>query len=263
MAQVDLGALCSEGGFGLPCRLMMETHRRGVWLRVLGVGVGIAAMCAPGTARATEVGVGLMGAVGGNFQDKPDRTAGQPDINPGFGGLTGGGGLMADLRFLDKGLLGLEVDLLRTTDKGTGTITASGFGGSADYKLKIGQSAWHLPILAKLTIPSPIVAPMFFLGPEIVFPSDGEATLDGPGASSVTVHAKADRYVMLTAGGGVEIKVPLPILDLRIPIGLRFSYNPSLKSSFSDRTTITATGTTYDSAWKFAVNATLGAALYF
>jgi hypothetical protein len=242
---------------------MMETHGRGVWLRIVGLAFGIAALSTSGTARATEVGVGLMGAVGGNFQDKPDRTAVQPDVNPGFGGLTAGGGLMADLRFLDKGLLGLEVDVLRTTDKGTGTITFSALGASADYKLTIGQSAWHLPILAKVTIPSPIVAPMFFVGPEIVFPSDGEAKSDP--AIPVTLHAKADRYVMVTAGAGVEIKVPLPILDLRIPIGLRFSYNPSLKSSFSDRTKISATGTeaTYDSAWKFAVNATLGAALYF
>ncbi|HEX7671046.1 MAG TPA: hypothetical protein VF395_15730 [Polyangiaceae bacterium] len=95
---------------------MMKTHTRGEWLRILGFGLGIAALCAPRMARATELGVGLMGAVGGNFQDKPDRAANLPDINPGFGGLTAGGGLMADLRFLDKGLLGLEVDLLRTRD---------------------------------------------------------------------------------------------------------------------------------------------------
>jgi hypothetical protein len=234
-----------------------------MWTRLLGLGLLLFAAGVPRRANATELGVGLMGAVGGNFQDKPDRTALERDINPGFGGLTAGGGLMADLRFLDKGLLGLEVDVLRTTDKGTGNITASGFGGSADYKLTIGQSAWHLPILAKLTIPSPVVAPMFFLGPEIVFPSDGEAKLEGPGASAVAVHAKADRYVMITGGGGVEIKVPLPVLDLRIPIGLRVSYNPSLPSSFSERTKFRPEGATYDSAWKFAVNVTAGAALYF
>lgn len=236
---------------------MAETFRHEAWTRLLGLGLGLCVLGAPGVARAADLGLGLMGAVGGNFQDKPNRTATDPDVNPGFGGLTAGGGLMIDGRVLD--LLGLEVDVLRTSDKGTGTINFP-FGS---YKLTIGQSAWHVPILAKLTIPSPLVAPMFFVGPELVFPSDATAKLDGPGVDAASLHAKADHYVMITAGAGVEIKLPLPVLDLRIPIGLRVSYNPSLSSSFADRTKRTTEGTTYDSAWKFAVNLTAGAALYF
>jgi hypothetical protein len=218
------------------------------------------------TAAAANVGVGLMGQIGGNFQDKPgDRPLGYPDINPGFGGMTAGGGLMLDGRILE--MLGLEVDVLRTSDKGSGNVTfsaATPFGTiSQTEKVTIGQPAWHIPMLVKLVVPSPLVAPEFFLGPELVLPGSGSVTLD-PAVAGVTVHAKADTYWMITGGGGVEIKLPLPILDLRIPITLRGSYNPGLSSKYLDRTKINATtGTTYDSAWKFAFNFTAGAAIYF
>jgi hypothetical protein len=207
-----------------------------------------------------DIGLGLMGTVGGNFQNKPAKTASDAPFleNPGFGGLTAGGGLMVDGRILD-GLLGLEVDVLRTSDKGTGTINE----GGASLKLTIGQGAWHVPILAKLTIPSAVVAPMFFLGPEFVFPSKGQVSTDPPLPPGINVAASADNYVVITGGGGVEIKLPLPILDLRIPIGLRFSYNPGLSSTFSDRTHLVGTTLTYSSEWKYAVNVTAGAALYF
>lgn len=241
---------------------MTRTYQGLVCPRLLGLAVAISAPFLPSPAHAADIGVGLMGAVGGNFQTKPDRKLGDADLNPGFGGLTAGGGLMLDGRVLD-GLLGVEVDVLRTSDTGRGTVRLSGPGFAADYKVTIGQSAWHVPILAKITIPSPLVAPMFFLGPELVFPSSSEATLDGPGAPAGIVHSSADSYVMITGGAGVEIKLPLPILDLRIPVGLRVSYNPSLSGSYSDRTKFAANGTTYDSAWQIAVNFTAGAALYF
>lgn len=207
-----------------------------------------------------DIGLGLMGIVGGNFQNKPEKSASDlPGLeNPGFGGLTAGGGLMVDGRILD-GLLGLEVDVLRTSDKGTGTITENGFS----LKVTVGQGAWHVPVLAKLTIPSAVVAPMFFLGPEFVFPSKGQVATDPALPPGFDIKESADNYVVVTGGGGVEIKLPLPILDLRIPIGLRFSYNPGLSSTFSDRTHVVGTTLTYNSEWKYAVNLTAGAALYF
>src|SRR5882724_2560586 len=104
-------------------------------------------------ARAVEVGAGLIGIAGGNFQDKPDRGPTDPDVNPGFGGLTIGGGLMFDVRFID--LIGLELDVIRSSDHGKGTYTFNGI----QNKVTIGQGAWHIPILAKVTIPSPLVAP--------------------------------------------------------------------------------------------------------
>jgi hypothetical protein len=217
-------------------------------------------------ARAdVDLGVGLVGAVGGNFLDKPDRTAGEPDIYPGYGGLTIGGGLMLDARFLD-GLLGVEADVIRSSDKGSGDVTFTsqipGFVASEKVTHKIGQGAWHVPLLAKLAIPSPVVAPVLMLGPEFVFPSSPSSTVD-PALQGFTVRAKADNYVAITAGVGVEIKLPLPILDLRIPVDLRASYNPSVSSKFSDRVQSGGTTLTYHSEWKYSVALTAGAALYF
>ena len=203
-----------------------------------------------------EFGAGLIGIAGGNFQDKPDRATGQPDVNPGFGGLSIGGGLLLDVRFAK--LIGLELDVIRSGDHGTGTVTFNGYSS----KVTIGQGAWHLPILAKVTIDTPVVAPAFFLGPEIVIPSTSSTSVEPPLLSGVFTQ-KADTYVMLTFGAGVEIKLPLPVIDLRIPIGLRGSFAPGVSSSWSDRTTVTLGGIQYRSEWKFAVNATLGAALYF
>jgi hypothetical protein len=216
----------------------------------------VAASLTPRTAHAVEFGAGLIGVAGGNFQDKPDRTGLQPDINPGFGGLTIGGGLMLDLRFIE--LIGLEVDVIRSGDHGTGTVSFNGYHN----KVTIGQGAWHVPILAKVTIPSPVVAPAFFIGPEIVAPSAASTSVDPPLLAAAFTQ-KADTYVMLTLGAGVEIKLPLPVLDLRIPIGLRGSYAPGVSSNFADRTSTNGTSIVYRSEWKFAVNATLGAALYF
>jgi hypothetical protein len=206
-------------------------------------------------AKPLSFGAGLIGEAGGNFQTKPDRATGDPDINPGFGGGTFGGGLMLDSRFID--LIGLEVDIIRSSDHGTGTLTFNGF----DTKLTIGQGAWHIPILAKLTLPSPLLAPSVFLGPEIVAPSKGSTSID-PSAGGLTPPETADTYVNLMFGFGLEIKLPLPVLDIRIPVQVRGSYNPGLSDKFVDRTYVNGV-VTYHSEWQFAAVATLGAAIYF
>lgn len=223
-------------------------------MQLLCAALGCAGLLSTRTAHAFDFGVGLIGTAGGNFLDKPDNP---PPGYPGFGGVTYGGGLMLDGRILD-GILGLEGDVIRSVDKGSGTITVNGI----DSKLKLGQGAWHVPILAKVTIPSPVVAPAFFLGPEIVFPSSANAELSTP-LGTISGPQKADTYVMITGGLGVEIKVPLPILDLRIPIGLRASYNPSVSAKYSDRVTLVNGTARYQSEWKYAVNLTAGAAIYF
>ena len=226
--------------------------------------IGLAAFFTPKTAHAFDLGIGLIGAAGGNFLDKPSRTTFEPDIYPGFAGLTIGGGLMLDGRILGRPPRA-QVDLIRSSDKGSGSVTSNG----VKLDVKLGQAAWHLPILAKLVIPLPLIAPEFFLGPEIVFPSKSNPGVSvsvplPPGLDpNSLVHQTASTYVMITGGVGIEIKVPLPVVDLRIPVGLRLSYAPGVSSKFADRVHTDTTGTTFQSEWKFAVNATAGAAIYF
>jgi hypothetical protein len=203
-----------------------------------------------------NVGVGLMGIVGGNFQSKPERATFDPDINPGFGGVTGGSGFVLDSRFFN--LIGLEVDIIHSSDKGTGDVT---FNGATSH-VTIGQGAWHFPILAKVTFPSPLLTPMVFIGPEVIAPSKENVSVD-PTFAMAGFGQTVSTYVMLTFGGGIEIKLPIPVIDLRIPITIRGSWNPSVSSKFADRTPTQFVPTTYKSDWQYAVNGTLGAAIYF
>ncbi len=221
----------------------------------------------PAFAGPFKLGVGLGGVIGGNFLDKPsDKTLVLPtgqkvqgaDFYPGFAGMTAGGGLMLDARFIN--LLGVELDVFRTSDKGSGDLTQNG----VKIHMTIGQSAWHLPLLAKLAIPAPVVSPVFFVGPEFVFPGSG--TFKSDPTSIDPPKATADNYTMITFGGGVEIKLPLPVIDLRIPIQLRGSYNPGVSSKLVDRVktdSAVTRVTSIQSEWKWQAAATLGAELYF
>jgi hypothetical protein len=224
---------------------------------VVGLGAfgAVAFGAAPSFAGDFSFGAGLFGIVGGNFQEKPSRSGLEPDVNPGFGGVPGGGGLMLDGRFFK--LIGLEVDVIRSSDHGTGDVTFNGF----TTHVTIGQAAWHIPILAKVTFDMPLVAPLVFIGPEIVAPSKSSVSTD-PSLAAAGFAQTVDTYVMLTFGGGVEFKLPLPVIDLRIPLTIRGSWNPGVSDKWADRTTSLAP-VTYKSDWQFAVNGTLGAAIYF
>src|SRR5262249_12553709 len=139
-------------------RPMKLIAHRGSGIRLCVAATLLAAALAPRTAHAeVNFGAGLIGIAGGNFQDKPNGQPAGMESNPGFGGLTIGGGLLLDVRFMK--LVGVEVDVIRSSDHGSGTQNAT-FNGVplASAKFEIGQGAWHIPILPKLTFDMPIVA---------------------------------------------------------------------------------------------------------
>lgn len=235
------------------------------------MGALLAALFVCGSAHAVELGGGLIAVGGGNFLSKASNPLGggvnQPGA-PAFSGLTIGGGLMLDARFLD-GRLGLETDVLVSNDRGTGKIVSErtqSANGGIDIQVTVGQPAWHVPVLAKLAIPLGTVSPTFVLGPEIVLPMSAKAA-SSPAQSYLLVRETSDVYVMITAGAGAEIRAALPKLDLRFPIGLRGSLAPAVSNDLADRARATVTASqlvvTYRSEWKYAVNVTAGAALYF
>jgi hypothetical protein len=235
------------------------------------------------TDKEFSFGAGALGFVGADFLDKAsDRTIALPngqttqiDFYPGFGGVIGGGGFMLEARY--RGFIGLEIDILRSSDHGKGDITISGFDPVAwrvvQYKftVEIGQSAWHLPLLVKGTVPLPVVRPSVFFGPELVFPGEPSASVSPP-IPNLPVAATVSGYTMLTGGIGVEIKLPIPGVDVRIPISFRGSINPSISSRVADRMVLTwAQGTpnpavtqmTLTSQWKYQTQAVFGAAVWF
>jgi hypothetical protein len=218
-------------------------------------------------------GVGVLGQIGGDFLTKPDdRTLpgqSQPDTRyPGFAGFGTGGGLMLDTRFL--GIVGLEIDFIRSSDHGKGDIDETFNGKTTSYSLEVGQSSWHMPILLKGTIPLPVFAPFAVIGPEFVFPSDATAQTELKSGTNFGIEsryaAKAEGYTLITFGIGFEFKLPLPFIDLRIPFSIRGSVNPSTPSSLQDRLVNYKAGDTTQtvkSEWQYQARATLGAALYF
>ena len=211
-------------------------------------------------------GVGMVAFLGAGFIDKPsDRNAtkgfgpARDDIYPGFGGGSYGGGLMLEGRFL--GVVGLEIDLFRSSDRGRGDVTVNGVKST----IELGQSAWHIPLLVKATISiSPYVRPCIFAGPELVFPGDASASASPAAASPVGPNptATVDSYTMLTGGLGFEFKLPIKDVDVRIPLSFRGSYH-SLGSTVGDRVTYTNAGWVIDTTWKYQTQATLGASYFF
>jgi hypothetical protein len=222
--------------------------------------------------RKFEIGVGLFGGAGVTGLTKPASSivtiGGQQAIDPtypGFFGPVGGMGLMLDVRAF--GVIGLEADLYYSfSDKGKGDLTF----GSQTFVIEIGQSALHLPILLKATLPFGPVRPFLGIGPELVFPGQSSLAVTPavPSGSSLA-GATASTYVLLTAAIGAEIRLPLKKLDVRIPFSLRFGKNFATGDNLADRRTssVSSTGVVsniaYKSEWELQGLFTLGGAIYF
>lgn len=249
----------------------MNTHK------TLLVGATLLGMSlAPRAAHALDVvsfGVGLFGAGGVVGVSKPDDTSFtnssgqkiQDTTYPGFYGPGLGGGIMLEARFAK--IVGLEIDFMVVSEKGSGDITITSAGGSQKFAIDLAQTSFRLPVLAKVAIPLPVLSPFFLLGPEFVFPGKTTASVS-PSNLVTKVTASSDSYLMVTAGIGLEIKLPVPAVDLRIPFSIRGSVNPAMGSTLTERATITTQGNTmtaveYKTTWKYQGMATLGLAAYF
>ena len=245
------------------------------------------------------IGAGLLGIAQLHWIDKPaDRAvsagglSGRDESYPGFFGGDLGWGVMIDVRFFE--LIGVEIDVLKQTDRGSGTIEVKGGGipciirnngGSTTtpaqvYDLTIGQPAWHVPVMAKLSIPTSrdtrktdreeveyiLGWTTLAFGPEIVFPGDASLDVSPPGLA-YPLRATASTYLMYTAALGFERRLTSSF-DLRVLGTLRGSYNPGPGSSASGRAHYDAIGATlqpieYVSEWRYQAGATLGLGVYF
>lgn len=232
--------------------------------------------------REWELGVGLLGLVGGSFisdledRDKvldiqiDDRTRSNVQFPyPGFAGVGGGGGLAVTGSW--RGILALEVDLLYAVERAKGDIN--------DVDIEIAQAALHVPILFRAQIPAGAVRPFVMAGPEIVVPLDAEVELEvsplpvgvpGEGAFfPTTAEGAADTYVAFAFGLGFEFRLPVPDADLRIPFTLRGAYH-GVGDKGGDRQSVTCTTTPnrqctveLKTEWEWQAAATLGLSYYF
>ncbi|MEQ9320936.1 MAG: hypothetical protein RIF41_17370 [Polyangiaceae bacterium] len=224
-------------------------------------------------------GIGAMGVAGANFLDKPgDQTVGGRDFPedsqyPGFAGVALGGGLMFEVRFL--GYVGLELDVLFQSDRGTADLesTTRDANGNIinreEFTIKIGHRATHLPLLIKGALPGKFVTPVVFLGPEFVIPGDAECEERCTNNPSGTRYgAFSESYTAFAFGLGLEVNLPIPKADIRIPLSLRGNYVPSVAGTRDERANHTDNGTNltseeFSTKWKFQAAGTFGAAWHF
>jgi hypothetical protein len=267
------------------------------------------------------VGVGLLGHLGGAAStglgpsDVTKAAMNGPmgsdltKAGPSFGGAYGGIGAMAELRLIK--MLGIEVDYTRTLVTASGKVplgaafpNPTGGPGLPDVDLTFQQWQHQIAILGKFALATPLIAPFIAVGPEFVFPDDAsKSCMAGgmlqPGACPISVKptvpgvnitAHASSFTMLTGVVGLELKLPIPKIDIRIPVAARFSYNlstpdnPAVCGSINgmqlDASVPTGgncrlqfTGTLsqstqnlvidYRTEWKYMVGGQVGLAVYF
>lgn len=232
----------------------------------------VALPATPLVARAdvVEVGVGAIGGAGIIGLGKPSNTTSsaggvttQDATYPGFFGSAVGAGASVDVRFF--GFVGFEADLLATfTEKASGDLTVSG----TKYELFVGQPAVHLPLLAKGILPLGAFRPFAAVGPEIVLPGTSSAEVTPLGLGTA-IASHADRYAYVTVALGVEISLPIPTIDLRVPIALRGSFNPGTSDAIDDRRDVslgpsgTVSRVTYRTEWQYQGALTVGLTTWF
>jgi len=202
--------------------------------RLIGASALVLATIASRPARADSdafdlsAGVVVAGGIGWLDRPSPDElTLPRSGQRVRYGALSGfvfAGGLTAEARFFR--VAALEIDALLGRDRVAGDVEIDG----EPAHLSAGQTALHLALLGKGVLPLDGISPFFVLGPEFVFPGLPDAEADLPLRSVAT----AERYTLLTAGAGVELTLHEQ-LDLRAPLGLRFSFAPGLGDDLADR----------------------------
>ncbi len=215
-------------------------------------------------SREWELGFSVYGMGNGSFMFEPDTADKEGLLYPGFGGASGGAGF--NLMGSWRGIIGLEVGLMFSSERATGSI--------ADMDFTVGQQALHVPVLLHFAIPlEKGVRPFVFGGPNFVFPGDAEVTEVDPGLARVTstsgapltLNAQADNYMTWAVGVGFEFLMPIENQDFRIPLTLRANLNPNSEDKARDKLVAPVNGIdyTFKTEWDVQAMATLGFAWYF
>ncbi|MEN9800495.1 MAG: hypothetical protein RL653_4192 [Pseudomonadota bacterium] len=189
-----------------------------------------------------SVGIGAHALAGVNWLDQSPSLA-----LPGYAGFRTGVGASAELRLL--GVVGVEAGLVRSNDRGEGSVSLEGIPTPTQ---SVGQASWHVPVVAKVVIPLPLIKPFALAGLDFVFPN---------ACSSIGVNCTAGNYAMWVGGVGAEIAVPLPVLDMvRFPVSLRYQQN---RDAASLSTRATPDGQTVRAEWGRDLHVTAGVVLLF
>ena len=244
-------------------------------------------------------GIGPLVLANVHWLDRPSDKSlhvgnrqGADEQYPGFVGLDATLGLMLDIRY--EHIVGFELDLFLQNDRGRGTINIHDAGSicfipgvrvtypTHSYDVTIGQLAWHVPLLFKLSFPGRWVTVheddnvdreireswgTLAFGPEFVFPRSASMTVDPPGGLQYPGQAFASRYVMYTGALGFERRLS-DSYDIRLLFSMRGSYNPTpgdsaMKRAQYDVAAGNIVAVSYRSEWRYQGAFTLGAGWFF
>lgn len=222
--------------------------------------VPVTALKSAAKVAKVKVGVGGVFQGSGAFAHAPASLDG-PGLADAFSTISPGYGASFDVRVLD--IVGLEIDAIRSQDAGISPWATATEEGT----VAVTQPSWHLPILLKIHAPSPVVKPNLQLGAQLIVPT--ESVLSSGGDVDFDVGAISQPYLTWVAGLGVEIKLPFPKADLRIPIAYRAAIDSPQSRAASEQVlyALNAEGVLDDvemgSDWRFHGSLTAGFTYYW
>lgn len=181
----------------------------------------------PAAAVPFSLNVGLKGGPNGSVSEQVPEEPGRDVPISGQFGIGWGVGPTVEFRAFK--FVGLETGLYYSKDRGSGHTDISGTGISIDHTQT--AKALHVPVLAKVAFPTPLLEPYAGLGLEFVSQQDNQLKFD-PEPQRITYEAKNASYKLFQVTAGVAFKVG----SFQIPIELRGGYNLDWESSsFDDR----------------------------
>ncbi|MBN2340433.1 MAG: outer membrane beta-barrel protein [Deltaproteobacteria bacterium] len=210
----------------------------------------VVALSSTAHAQTVWLDVGAKGGVGGNYLSPPDdfafsNVAAFP-FEDGAGGLGGGGGIFADVRFL-KQYLGLEVGFLFEGNKNWCSIT---YNDVVDVDYIYRYSKMRIPILLKGSVVRNKTRVSLGIGPEIqaglgssadIEVTDGEQYVSDADVQDLkSAFRTSDRTDVALA---FDFGVAIGIAKLALTIDFRLAYNLSMPSAYDERVGDYTTGT--------------------
>ena len=213
-------------------------------------------------SRSFEFGAGLDGSIGLALLDAPTpaeltlpRSGNQAEVH-GMSGLGVGAGIFVEARLFSR--LGLHVGAGYSRDVMSGDLEV----GNETVEVVLEHPALVVPILMQGFLPLGSVTPFVALGPELVVPAIPLARTEPQRAFPVS--ATADSHVRLSFGGGVELRLPVTALDLRVPLGVRGTWHPGGSDELGERVRVLPSDVLiYDNAPRYTLRASAGIGIYF
>ncbi|MBV71020.1 MAG: hypothetical protein CMH52_06675 [Myxococcales bacterium] len=223
-----------------------------------------------------DLGTALIGFAVGSFIDEPSESKKVAQLGliqarvpyAGFAGIGGGSGLTVDA--LWKGIIGLQLGLWYSNESASGNLDIRGLAGGSGtrYELTFNKSAWHLPVVVKLSAPTKTVRPFLLIGGDFIFPSSSDIETEFGNARM------DDRsYSALHFGLGLDFRLNLNDVDIRIPFSLRGNYNLELGESVGDRIefsgcsntggNVQCSAQTYRTDWQYQAFVSIGLAIHY